>query len=199
MKTLYIFGDSNTYGYDPADGWDARYKEEDIWTFRLQNALRDEWKVVADGQNGRQIPTTRYEENALFQRMDHHTPIDLFAVMLGTNDYLNMVKPDADLVAQRMKTFLSTLSAKIPPDRILVIAPPPAVVPAMFHAPGIDTSDGRLSAAYKAVAEEGGYGFLDTIPWDLKLAYDGVHLSEEAHHVFAEKMGEFIRGKESVL
>ena len=129
MKTLYLFGDSNTYGYDPTDFFGARYKEEDIWTFRLREALKESWIIIADGQNGREIPSTSYEEAALFRRMEKHQPIDLFAVMLGTNDYLNMMKPDVHQVGEKMKRFLVDLTEVISSDRILVMSPPPIRIP----------------------------------------------------------------------
>ena len=49
MKTLYIYGDSNTYGYDPSDFWGGRYEEKDVWTSIVHSGLSWEWTVIADG------------------------------------------------------------------------------------------------------------------------------------------------------
>ena len=58
-------------------------------------------------------------------------------------------------------------------------------IPALFHDPGIDTSDGRLSDAYRVLAEKKGCRFADALDWDCALAHDGVHLSKEGHRRFA--------------
>ena len=84
MKTLYIYGDSNTYGYDPSDFWGDRYEEKDVWTSIVQSRLFGKWTVIADGLNGRDIPGTDFERTRLRSRVERHMPLSLFAVMLGT-------------------------------------------------------------------------------------------------------------------
>ena len=192
MKTLYFFGDSNTYGFDPSNPWNARYPENDIWTFRVKEAVKQDWTLVADGVNGREIPTGEYEYQALLGRMKQSAQVDLFAVMLGTNDYLNRMEPDADEVAEKMRAFVRRLSEDAGRTDILIVAPPAILIPALFHDPGIDTSGGELSEAYRRVAKEEGCRFLDALLWNCDLAYDGVHLSVKGHHTFAEKFTEYM-------
>lgn len=192
MKQLYIYGDSNAYGFDPSDFFEARYPAEVIWTNRVQEALRDEWILHVDGMNGRTIPVHVSEFERLSAWIGKAERIDLFAIMLGSNDYLNMPFPDETVVAQKMHRALERITGAIAPEKILLIAPPVMRIMVRNGSPGIDTSDGRLSAAYLQVAEQIGCRFLDTVPWNVPLAADGVHLSGAGHKVFAEKMMEYL-------
>ena len=51
MKTVLCYGDSNTYGFNPSNGF--RYPENVRWTGRLQSALGDGYKIIEEGCNGR--------------------------------------------------------------------------------------------------------------------------------------------------
>ena len=45
-----------------------------------------------------------------------------------------------------------------------------------------------LGTEYTALAEKLGVSYADASKWELSLAFDGVHLTEEGHHQFAENM-----------
>jgi len=53
VKKVLFYGDSNTYGYDPAGFMGGRYPKESRWTEVLQMNLRGLWRVVSDGEPGR--------------------------------------------------------------------------------------------------------------------------------------------------
>jgi lysophospholipase L1-like esterase len=57
-KTLYIYGDSNTYGYDPLASIydDARLPEKKRWPTILGEELKPYIQLIEDGQNGRCLP-----------------------------------------------------------------------------------------------------------------------------------------------
>lgn len=50
MKTIVCYGDSNTYGYNPENGF--RYEYEERWTTILQKELKDSAIVIPEGLNG---------------------------------------------------------------------------------------------------------------------------------------------------
>lgn len=90
MKTIVCYGDSNTYGYNPENGF--RYEYEERWTTILQKELKDSAIVIPEGLNGR---TTSFEDELRPGRngatyldpcLHSHGPIDLVVLMLGTND-----------------------------------------------------------------------------------------------------------------
>ena len=181
MKNLYFYGDSNTYGFDPADYKTGRYAEKDIWTSIVKDSLRDKLSFTIDGMNGRCIPSSGWVIDRI-----NSIQTDIFAVMLGSNDYLQI--PDPVYVADRMRRFISVLHHKT----ILICAPVAIKVPGE---PTLDTADGRLSEALRKVAEESNCDFIDTLVWDCSLAFDGVHLSKDGHHMFGERMAEILREK----
>ena len=51
MPVIVAFGDSNTWGYDPATG--GRYPRAQRWPSVLQRELGAEFEVIAEGLNGR--------------------------------------------------------------------------------------------------------------------------------------------------
>ena len=50
-RRVLCFGDSNTYGYDPAR--DGRYGDDERYPMVLQDLLGDGWSVVEEGLPGR--------------------------------------------------------------------------------------------------------------------------------------------------
>ncbi len=49
-RRILCYGDSNTYGYDFANG---RFDDDTRWTRRLKSALGDGFIVIEEGLNGR--------------------------------------------------------------------------------------------------------------------------------------------------
>ncbi len=168
MKVICC-GDSNTYGYDPRSWFGERYDAG--WVDIL--AEKTGWNIVNDGMNGRRIskgPLTFPEDT------------DLLIVMLGDNDLLNGL--GAAETAQRMKTFLSKLP--LPKEKILLIASPPMKRGEWVPDQELIDASKELAAMYQALAEQLGTGFADAGNWNIPLAYDGVHFTEEGHRLFAE-------------
>ena len=81
MKRILCFGDSLTWGYDPAKR--VRFEEDSRWPCVMQAALGDDYKVIEEGQNGRTIATedpAEGEKNGLSYIgacLESHTPSSL--------------------------------------------------------------------------------------------------------------------------
>ena len=195
MKKRALFlGDSNTFGYDPRGWGGGRYPAEDRWTDILAASVKDSWEIIPLGQNGRTIPDPVYEKRYYDQLIRDCGPLDLFAVMLGTNDVVLTARPSAGSAARKMDAFLLYLTSGRHPFRILLIAPP--VMPEEAERTLVYRPYARelkkLGPAYKKLAEK-----YDTLFWDagtvpLPTAYDFVHLSEEGHLIFARQMKEYL-------
>ena len=69
--------------------------------------------------------------------------------------------------------------------KLVLITPPPLDIPEL---PRIDQKMATLIAAYREIAENRNISFVDANSWDIPLAYDGAHLSQKGHHVFAENV-----------
>ncbi len=170
MKVI-CYGDSNTYGCDPRGWLGGRYDADNRWVDIL--ARRTGWETRNWGLNGRAIPS---------QAPAFPADTDLLMVMLGTNDLLQGRTPSG--TAQRMLRFLAGLTAKH--DKILLIAPPPVIFGAWVQEQRLIDASAELAVQYRALAERLGVRFADAGAWDVGLAYDGVHFTEQGHRAFAK-------------
>ena len=203
MKKVFFYGDSNTYGYDPAFYTGGRYPRRSRWTTLLAERLEGTWEVAADGMPGRMIPRAGRGADMVLDSWRAEMPVDLFAVMLGTNDLLSMRTPDAAAVAAKMENLIRCAQESLA-AKILLIAPPqirftdpsctqPFVQGTQTYARQCLEQSTVLAQYYKDIAACCGVFYADASSWDLALAFDGVHLSLEANAVFARELEKVIR------
>ena len=132
------------------------------------------------GQNGRENPCFAPEFPA---------DTDLLIVMVGTNDLLQGRSPEQ--AAERLERFLSGIS--LDRSKILLIAPPPMTLGEWVPSPQL-IDDSRTFARFcQALAERLVIRFADAGKWDIPLAYDGVHFTEQGHRAFAAGLLEELR------
>ena len=55
-RQIIFYGDSNTYGYDPADPYLQMFPYDARWTTIVSKNLQDHFQVLAEGMNGRTLP-----------------------------------------------------------------------------------------------------------------------------------------------
>lgn len=175
---ILCFGDSNTYGFDPRSYLGDRYPAKDRWTDIL--AKKTPWEVINAGVNGREIPRNPYALRLLSQ----HAPVDVFLVMLGTNDLLQGAS--ASEAAGRMEAFLNPLLPHC--KTILLVAPPPMKRGAWVPTDALAAESLRLTKDYRLLAQKLEIPFADTRGWNIELAFDGVHFTEQGHHAFASQL-----------
>ena len=169
MKAI-CFGDSNTYGYDPRGYFGGRYGADCRWVDIL--AAETGWDISNMGQNGREIPAAAPTFSA---------DTDLLIVMLGTNDLLQGRSPKQ--AAERLERFLSGIY--LDRSKILLIAPPPMAMGGWVPSPQLIEDSRTFAQLCQALAERLGIRFADAGKWDIPLAYDGVHFTEQGHKAFA--------------
>ena len=166
---VICFGDSNTFGYDPADKFGEHYTPR--WTELLAEITG--WNVVNEGVNGREVP-----DEPAFVGAD----TDLFLVMLGTNDLLQLDTPEA--AAARMEIFLSG----IPAEKAVLIAPPAMVWGEWVQEQELIDDSVRMAVLYEALAARLGIRYVNAGAWNIPLAFDGVHCTQAAQEVFADAL-----------
>ena len=174
---VICFGDSNTFGYDPRSYIGDRYSPETRWVDIL--AARTGWSVINEGENGREIPN-----GPITVPRD----TDLLIVMLGTNDLFYQC--NAAAVAKKMETFLTGID--IPRNNILLIAPPPMVQGQWITDTQIISASVALPAYYQSLAERLQLRFADAGTWNVAIAFDGVHFTEDGHRAFAEGLCNYL-------
>ena len=175
---VICFGDSNTYGYDPRSYLGGRYAADSQWVDIL--AEKTGWTVRNLGENGREIPSTAPNFPA---------DTDLLIVMLGTNDLLQGKNPEQ--AAGRLERFLSGISLER--SKLLLIAPPPMVLGEWVPSQQLIDDSRAFSGLCQALAERLGIRFADAGNWNIPLAYDGVHFTEQGHRAFAAGLLEELR------
>lgn len=176
---IYFYGDSNTYGFDPRSYFGGRYTAEHRWVDIFAKATGCE--VINAGENGRKVPRSPLEYPSL------PADVDIFAVMLGTNDLLHSFK--ASEVASHMETFLTQLC--FAREKLLLIAPPPMCDGDFVADKGAIPASYELAQEYSALAAKLGIHFANAGHWNIGLTFDGVHFSESGHAAFAEGLGKF--------
>lgn len=175
---VICFGDSNTYGYDPRSWLGGRYDASSRWVDIL--AGETGWTVRNMGVNGREIPRTA---------PDLPPETDLLIVMLGSNDLLQGHSPEE--AAGKLERFLAGLS--LPRDQILLVAPPPMCRGEWVPSQQLIDDSRTFAQRCRTLAGRLGVRFADAGNWDIPMAYDGVHFTEQGHRAFAAGLLEVLR------
>lgn len=167
---LVCFGDSNTRGYDPRSYLGSLYDRENRWVDILEDSTGCD--VLNWGDNGREVPkaAASFPEDT-----------QLLIVMLGTSNLLQGMSVEE--TARRMEGFISGLSLER--EKLLLIAPPPMVPGQWVQSAELIQASKDLARAYGELAERLGIFFADAGLWDVSMAYDGVHFTEQGHRAFA--------------
>jgi lysophospholipase L1-like esterase len=201
-KTVLCYGDSNTWGYDPAT--QGRYARDTRWTGVLRRDLGDGYLVIEEGLNGRTTvwddPIEGYKNGKeyLIPCLETHKPIDLVVILLGTNDLkMRFNVPACDIAAGAgVLVDIVAKSETGPGDsapQVLLIAPPPIAKLSDFAETfeGGTAKSKLLSHHFRLVAEEHGCALLDASEVIFSSDLDGIHLDLSEHR----KLGEAIAGR----
>ena len=192
MKTIVCYGDSNTWGADPAGS--GRFGYDTRWTGVLRIELGAGYRVVEEGLNGRTtvvddpIHLWRNGRDYLMPCLESHQPIDLVTIMLGTNDLKARFNRSASDIAESAGV-LAQMAAQSPfgvdgvGPKVLMIAPPPVTrltrLDEMFE--GAVEKSKKFARYYAETAERRGVAFLDAGSVIRSSDLDGIHFDAEAH------------------
>ena len=176
---MLCYGNSNTYGYDPRGFFGDRYPKESRWVGILMQ--RTGWEIRNEGQNGREIPSRPFQYQRAGELLTQSAP-DIFAVMLGTNDLLRGFT--AVEACSRMEGFLRYIQPKC--GQLLLIAPPPMKRGEWVTEEKLIEESVKLAGEYRTLSLKLGILFTNAGQWNVPLAFDGVHFTEEGHRAFAE-------------
>jgi lysophospholipase L1-like esterase len=204
MRTVLCFGDSNTWGYDPAGAPKTeRYPREVRWPGRLARALGAEWEVIAEGLNGRTaarddpIWEGRNGLVYLLPCLRSHAPLDLVVIYLGTNDVAERYSLPAQDVAATVGRLVKVVqTSETGPDgsapEVLVVCPPPfGTLDPMFAAAGEKSR--QLGKWFAITCEELGCELLDLDGVAAYSELDGIHLDADGHAAVARAVEERLR------
>ena len=83
-----------------------------------------------------------------------------------------------------MEIFLSGSA----PEKVVLIAPPAMVWGEWVQDQELIDDSHRLASLYEALAGRLGIRFLNAGKWNIPLAFDGVHFTQEGQSIFAENL-----------
>ncbi|PYE84926.1 SGNH/GDSL hydrolase family protein [Pseudoroseicyclus aestuarii] len=195
-RTVLCFGDSNTHGTMPMETLTSsrRHAPEDRWPRAAEAALGAGWQVIEEGLPGR---TAQFPDPVMGDHMDgrmglrialaSHRPVDVLAIMLGTNDTKAMFGADARRVAAGLAGLLAMANDVMVQEahggfRVLLICPPPVLEqgPIARQFAGARETSLALPPLLRDLAATWGAGFLDAGSVIEVSPVDGVHFDAEA-------------------
>ena len=209
---ILCYGDSNTYGYNPADG--MRYPADVRWTGVLRK-LAPEHTIIEEGCNGRTAAFTPEDEpwkdgrGYLKACLNSHKPLDLVILMLGSNDLKSRFRASPEEISEGIRWILQTTGDFLQEKqgfrpRALLIAPAwigegitSSPFADSFAADAVLRSQ-RLAGLYRRIAEDltkAGVlqcDFMDAAEVIRASALDSLHLMPEAHEALARAILEHL-------
>jgi len=211
MKTIVCYGDSNTWGHDPADG--SRLPYGTRWTSVLQTLLGGEYLVCEEGMNGR---TTVFDDPIEPHRsglaylepcLIINKPVDLVIFMLGTNDVKTYLGQTPLSIQKGIERLILTAqdpqygrNGKAPE---ILVASPVELYSGPEHSWLDDYFDERsyrtireLKERYREMAELHGCFFMAASDYAQASPTDKCHLDAENHeklaHAFYARVREIL-------
>ncbi len=206
-KNILCFGDSNTWGANPADG--SRHDRNTRWPCMLQQELGDGFHVVEEGLCGR---TTVWDDpvegdkNGLKQIvpvLKSHEPLDLVIIFLGTNDLkVRFSVPACDVAESAWQLVKAARACEYPrtgkAPEVLVVCPPPfaPLEPTPFKDmfAGGEEKSHQLAAAFEEVAARRGFKLFQAGDVVQSSVVDGIHLEASEHGKLGRALAEAVRG-----
>jgi lysophospholipase L1-like esterase len=192
VKRIVCYGDSNTWGSDPATR--ERFPPDVRWTGVLARELGDGYQVIEEGLPGR---TTIWDDPLELGRngltylrpcLESHRPLDLVTIMLGTNDLKRRFGVSASDIAQGAALLVDVAQhyarrADGSPASVLLMAPPPVArlsqLARMFE--GAEEKSREFGQYFRMVAGWYNVPFLDAGEVMTSSDVDGIHFDAEEH------------------
>lgn len=213
-RRILAFGDSNTWGWNPAHdlkGPPYRWDDHVRWTGVLERELGEEFEVINEGLNGRTtvwddpIEEYRCGKDQIIPAMDTAAPFELIIIMVGTNDLkIRFGVPPRD-IAQGAKILVEKALARTDDfvdqkPRVLLICPPRlgpvsrTVMGPCFG--GSEEKSAQMHPFFLEVAQSHGVAYLNADEIIASSQLDGLHLDADQHEklglAIAEKVKEIL-------
>lgn len=208
-KTILFYGDSNTHGTKPMHGFSKseRFNENERWTGILREQLKDNYFLIEEGLPARTTvhndPIEGIHKNGLsYLRpcLESHYPIDIFVLMLGTNDLkARFSVTPADIAFSVDQLILTVKSCQIGPNqtcpKLVLLCPPPIkeVVGGLGDIfVGGEEKSKLLGHYYQQVAQKHHSAFLDLASVVTVSNIDGIHYDQDQHIKLAQSVKNLI-------
>lgn len=204
MKSVLCYGDSNTWGYDPASC--TRFAPDVRWTGVMAARLGNGYRVIEEGLNGR---TTRWDDpiergrnglDYLRPCVASHDPLDLVIVMLGTNDLKRRFALSASDIAQSAAALAEEarrLAQNPETERVevLLVAPPAVTTLTEFDEmfAGAGEKSRQFSHYFRLAAGWYDVPFFDAGAVIVSSEKDGIHFDAAEHAKLGAALADQVR------
>lgn len=210
-KRIMIFGDSNTWGWNPCNDLVSPLKRWDDgtrWPGVMQKELGEGYLVIPEGLNGRTsvwndpIEEYRCGKDQIIPCLDSHAPLDLVIIMVGTNDLKRRYTVSAQDIANGVgiivdKTLHQTGAFGESGPKVLLICPPPlgpienGVFGEMFE--GSVEKSKKMPVFFEGVAKTYGTAYFDAGTIVKSSDEDGLHLQADQHEILGKKIAKLVK------
>lgn len=207
-KRILCFGDSNTWGFVPAQMTLTRLDEETRWTGLLQKKLGSDWQVLEFGICGctsgfaNEVHGINANAHVLYPSVLLASfPVDMVCIMLGTNDLKAELDWKSGDTAKNLD-FLISVTRGIAPVAKIVLASPVILQQGIENAAALgfdETAIEKSILCAKEVAElaqRRNIALFDTNAVVHELRTDGCHFTPASHKAFGEALADFIASLE---
>ncbi len=204
LITLLCFGDSNTWGFDPAT-WE-RYPQGIRWPGVLRNELGEGYKIIEEGLNGRTAVVNNSldgfsnSETDLATALTIHCPLNLVILMLGTNDLIMRSSASPDDIGKGIDILLDIIcqSGAGPggsAPAVLLLAPPPigALAGETEALKSAAVQSHLFAERYASLAADFDCAFLNAGEIVRSSEIDGFHLDASEHTKLGLAIAERVR------
>ncbi|MEG1642242.1 MAG: GDSL-type esterase/lipase family protein [Synergistaceae bacterium] len=203
MKKILCFGDSNTYGFVPA-GRGARFDFDVRYTGVMAEILKERFVVLEEGFNGRTTIFNDYIKGRnglerVAECITPHNPIDIFVIMLGTNDTKTKFHATESIITNGIERVIDKALTVLPPiAKIVLVAPPHLGENVWRPFSNIDFSEQsyrtarKLGPMYRELANRRNFLFLDASMIVESSKQDMVHLDTDAHKILGTALADLI-------
>jgi len=204
MKNILCFGDSNTWGYDPAT--QTRFSKDIRWTGVLQQLLGSKYNVIEEGLNGRTTNVNEKQDHGLgyfrpFRSamdllsvlIETNSPLDLIIVMLGTNDLKTNFNQSSEMIAKNMRLVCESIidNDYFQSKSIILVSPThineesPNLLDSFV---GTTQASQSFSNSYRKISDDLDLYFLDASESVKTNKIDGLHWDAMQHSDFANSL-----------
>ncbi|MBS1494325.1 MAG: SGNH/GDSL hydrolase family protein [Bacteroidetes bacterium] len=203
QKRILCYGDSLTWGYNPADG--TRFAYHETWPGVMERSLGESYKVIVEALTARttcwDLPYAPDRNGSKFLPMllESHAPLDMVIIMLGINDLMHLSGKTADESAWGLLSLIRIAYTPLfggTPPKILIIAPPVPGKMSDFSREGFGVAEEeikKLPAAQKIVAETALCDFMDSNDFIKVDSVDGLHPMPDQYKILGEAVAERVR------
>lgn len=194
MKKVLCFGDSNTYGFNPAIF--VRYKKNIRWTGILQKLCGEDFQIIEAGCNNR----TAFSDNPNGEMQTGYkilpkfltSDLDYVILAVGINDLQKFYHTTSEAIKTGLKGLIKITRDVCPNAQIILISPPlldetilKGNFASHFNKESLEKSK-LLNNIYREIALEKDCKLIELEDYVKTSLHDGLHFEPEEHKIIAQ-------------